>query len=58
MAPEMTQYAHVSQSTHDKVLQIRPWCCLRGSSYRKKYALHIKYRKLNLIGHYGVDKEV
>ena len=24
-----------SQSAHDKVLQLRPWCCLCGPSYRK-----------------------
>ena len=53
MTPEMIRTI-VSQSAHDKVLQLRPRHCL---CTEKTYGLHIKYRKLNLIGNDGVDKE-
>ena len=47
----------VSQSAHDKVLQVRPWRFCVVLATEKTYALHINYRKLNLIGRDGVDKE-
>ena len=50
----------VSQSARDKVLQLRPWCFCVVLATEKKYTVHIKYCKLNLLGcDYcdGVDKE-
>ena len=48
----------VSQSTYDKVLQLRPWNFFVNLDTEKMYTVHIKYRKLNLLGCDGVDKEV
>ena len=47
----------VSQSVHDKMLQLRPWCFCVVLATEKTYTVHIKYRKLNLLGCDGVDKE-
>ena len=48
----------VSQSAGDKVIQLMPCMVLFiWSEKTMSYALHIKYRKLNLIGCDSVDKE-
>ena len=43
----------IPQSAHDKVPQLRPWCCLCGPSYIKD-----ALRKLHLIRRDGVDRNL